>query len=928
LVDLHDLTVLLPFSSVNMGQSVPFTASLPTGETASSYTFFFGDGTNLTTSASPTASHSYSSPGSYLVYATAQVDGVTHDSVSGIVELSVGGEFCADCSSVPFPIGWIVANTTSTADPSAIIEPGQSVTVSASFENGPGNPSFTTLPPTLATPDGAVVTGLTTTANSVRATVTFPSPGLWTITCSGRTENSTRVEFSNYTWSVYVGHGEALSSRASSDPHPGAFVGYELDPGGAQSEDPAIDYESVGTEPIMNVYQTLIAYNGTDVGPGPSNFVPVLSTCVPGSAQCVGLYGNPMTDGANYTFVIQANASFYDPSTGASWSVYPSDVVFSVARALGFSTLPTPTIHPGWVLAQALLSPGNATWDPIHGAYNNTPEAILGSMSVNDSRQCPPIAIAAEHGCVTFHADGGGHPWPYFLELLADPLGGSVVPCGWFSAGAQGAGIPYWSRGNITGSGDRPCSMPGTGLGVPPDEMPATGWDQWEQLGSGSQDGKYLGNVQWSMVGSGPYYLANYTVGASYGLRASPAYHPNPFCSWTGCPASPGRFPSTVAVTWETTETPGEQALRYGSADFATIPSTEIGLLLQLIQQGKLNAIMQPTLTLGFEAFNMNFSRGAQSLTANPITIKSDFFSYLGMREFFARAYPYQTIESTINTRDGIELSFPSGGAIPEYLSNYYPNNIPWPNSDPCTDASNPACPSYWWAQMQNTSGPYYDPEVAGCTVANPCEFPSIGNIGDPAGDQVAQIWAGSIGRLSGGAIEMQPADIEFGQEINDSRATAGANPMPIAGLGWAPDYPDPTDYVTPFYAANSTYTEGDAVAASLEQPRFATGCAYGAADYADWALMAQIPQRCQGIAYRAMLYGLGVAATDTNLTRRAIEYAQSEEIAYQLCLYVYTGQGNAIFQLAPWWNVNSIDTNPMADGDYVYSALTPLGSS
>jgi len=324
----------------------------------------------------------------------------------------------------------------------------------------------------------------------------------------------------------------------------------------------------------------------------------------------------------------------------------------------------------------------------------------------------------------------------------------------------------------------------------------------------------------------------------------------------------------------------------------------------------------------------MNISRGAQPLISNPITIASDFFSYLGMREFFARAYPYQTIQNTISTRNGVQLGFLTGGVIPRYMSNFYPDNIPWPNSDPCTNVSNPTCPSYWWVQMQNMSGPYYDPEVAGCTVANPCEFPSIGSLGDPAGDEVMQIWAASIDQFSGGTIEMQPADIYLGQELSLSGSSAGANPMPIAGLGWSPDYPDPTDYVTPLYAANSTYTEGDAVATSLEQPRFATGCAYGPTDYVEWALVSQIPQSCQGVAYRALLYGLGVAATDTNLSRRAAEYAQTEEIAYQLCLYVYTGQSNAIFQLAPWWNANSIDTNPMAGGDYIYSALTPFGSA
>jgi hypothetical protein len=69
----------------------------------------------------------------------------------------------------------------------------------------------------------------------------------------------------------------------------------------------------------------------------------VLATCVPGSEQCVRQWGVPLEspDQENYTFVLQSSARFYDPGTKASWPVYPSDVVFSVARDLAFSALPS-----------------------------------------------------------------------------------------------------------------------------------------------------------------------------------------------------------------------------------------------------------------------------------------------------------------------------------------------------------------------------------------------------------------------------------------------------------------------------------------------------------------------------------------------------------------------------------------------------------
>jgi hypothetical protein len=937
--NLHDVSVLVPFKSVAQGSLVAFIASLPSGESSSAYAFNFGDNPLAQPKAGPAiTNHSYSTPGRYLIYVTAMVNGVLHDNLYQLVSLDVSASYCANCSGSGLTAsvtGSIISNTTAPAGSpgvTAVLTPGQTVTVSGSYTSSPTNPRFSTVPPKIIVTGKGTITANTSGATSAQATAQFQTPGTYTLTFVGSATDGTTIAYNNYTWSVFVApsgeKGAVINSAAPQSPHPGTIIGYELAVGGGQSEDPAIDYETVGAEPIFNIYQTLITYNGTDVGPAASNFVPVAATCVPGSSLCQQLYGNTLSDGINYTFVIQPNATFFDPSTGKSWPVYPSDVVFSIARTLGFSTLPAPTIRPGWIIAQSLLNPGNESWNPIHGAYNNTPQNILGSMIVNGT-DCPHAAQQAGqgNGCVTFYAYGSHHPWPDFLELVADPLGGAIVPCGWFSAKGQAAGIPYWSRGNVSGNGDQSCPMPGQGMGTAPAQIPATGWDQWEQLGSGSFNGQYLGNVQWSMLGSGPYYLASYIIGAAYTLKANPAYSPNPYCTWTGCPPKKGNYASTVEITWETSETPGEQAYRYGVADFASIPSTEIGLLLQLIQAGKVNALLGPTLIIGFTAFDMNFYLPrAQQLTTNPITVSTDFFSYLGMREFFARAYPYQTVQNTINTRDGIELGFLSGGAIPQFMGNYYPRDIPWPNTDPCTDASNVACPTYWWAQMHNTSSPNFDPEVLKCTSGNPCQLPLVGTVGNPAGDQVAAMWQQSLGQLSGGAINVQPVDVPFLTLVINSEATAGTNGMPFYGLGWAPDYPDPTDYVTPLYASNSTYTEGDAVAQSLETSAFDQGCAQSYKVYNYWANLSAIPQSCQGVAYRALLQALNAAAVETNLTLRVTMYDQAEKIAYGLCLYAYGGQGNAIYNMASWDDINSVNTNVMTGGDMIYYSITGNG--
>ena len=189
---------------------------------------------------------------------------------------------------------------------------------------------------------------------------------------------------------------------------------------------------------------------------------------------------------AYFTFPIDPAARYYDPSTGANWSVYPSDVAFTISRSCGFADLPGFGAQPGWIQCQALLPFGDASWDSaIHYVFNNTPEKVLSAMLINDSAYCPAAALA-ENGCVTFNAAGGGTFWPFFLQLVADPLGASIEPCGWFSY--QGAGIPGFA-GTTAASGDGPCLLPG-GAHATTDSafqswmstFPVTGWDTFQEL--------------------------------------------------------------------------------------------------------------------------------------------------------------------------------------------------------------------------------------------------------------------------------------------------------------------------------------------------------------------------------------------------------------------------------------------------------------
>ncbi|HEY6238562.1 MAG TPA: hypothetical protein VIZ68_05195, partial [Thermoplasmata archaeon] len=361
----HDVGLQVPFKAVQQGSVVPYTATLPSGESATSYTFDYGDG-NSSTSASSSAQWKYQYPGTYIASVTATVGGVVHDNYFKLVGLSVAASYgSASAGNIPGVVGSIVSNSSPVAGlpPSAVLQVGDSLTVQGTYSSAPTNPLYSLQAPTWAyTSTLAPPTNPTTSPTSASATFGFPTAGSYWVTFVGSAVNAGgTVALQDFTWSVFVAatgiHAATVGGASAASPHKNSLVVYELVPGGSNTEDPAIDYETAGYEPIVNVYQQLIAYNGSQVGPTYSTAVPVLATCVPGSPQCESLYGAGTTliNGWNYTFVVDPNAKFYDPANGASWGVYPTDVYFSAARTMAFSTDPCAGCNNGWILTQSLL---------------------------------------------------------------------------------------------------------------------------------------------------------------------------------------------------------------------------------------------------------------------------------------------------------------------------------------------------------------------------------------------------------------------------------------------------------------------------------------------------------------------------------------------------------------------------------------------
>jgi hypothetical protein len=555
-------------------------------------------------------------------------------------------------------------------------------------------------------------------------------------------------------------------------------------------------------------------------------------------------------------------------------------------------------------------------------------------------------------GCITFVANGSGAVWPEFLEFVEDNLGASIVPCGWFTY--ESAGVPGWT-GTSAPSGDGSCLLPDGG-----NNTTAPGWTTFlGNLGTNAWD-PFIKldlnwpapqpKVQWSMVGSGPYYAA-VTAGLSYALAANPAYVQPSGCSGAAglavyvgyCDPAPGKYIANIDVTWETQkegDSLGTDAIEAGTADFAGIYTTQTTTLLGYVHSGLWQYILFPTLSDAFTPINLAIDYSAYNTTfagtpleSNPIN--PSLFTDIGLRNFYVNTYPYTTIENTINTVDGLQFLFNAGGPVPVGMGNYYPSNVSWPYllGDPTQSSSVVGSAAWWWAQLTNVSSPYYNATLlAKCTPGNPCTWPIGYFDGAPANLPLIDDWAGEIYALSGHRLSPWPLALTFTQFLSDTLIGAYESPLAsVVGFGWAPDYPDPTDYFAPIAQPNGGYTAPDTFNAQLALPQYennATCGHYGistpASAYANltyWAHQARNPSlgtltsACQGVAYNVSSYWMSVAGAMPDGPQRVLDYNLIEQITNALAMYIYNGQSNQLVGFAPWIDPASVNTNPVIGG-------------
>ncbi|MGC8515747.1 MAG: ABC transporter substrate-binding protein [Thermoplasmata archaeon] len=383
------------------GEQVSFTIT-NTSETPTNVTWNFGDG-NMGYGSSTT--HSYAYPGNYLIEVNYTYGSSFATNVMTLYPLIVSKNSTAINITTASQLTNPVILFNKTINPTApLFNVSSSINLIAGY-----------LQPPTAT--GWSITQYTWTMNGKTSTgeyfnTTASEAGLYPVTLNIITSNSTSSQSNVIEESIFV-HSSSQSAGVlkgkGSVVNPGIITNAEVVPGGPYSLDPQIDWETVGMEVIRNVYQTLVAYNGSST----TSFIPVLVKNIPTVSN-----GEISSNNLNWTFYIRSNATFANGLPVTAFDVY-----FSIVRELLFTSGNPGT--GGYTLAQALL-PGYATQTPGYNDYANITKAVTFDNTTQS---------------VTFHLF---KPVPYFLDLLSDTPS-SVIEYKW--AVEHGAGLAFTPAG-------------------------------------------------------------------------------------------------------------------------------------------------------------------------------------------------------------------------------------------------------------------------------------------------------------------------------------------------------------------------------------------------------------------------------------------------------------------------------------------------
>lgn len=775
-VDYFPYTVSPSISgTITATEGQPYYTNIST-KPFTSLTVYFGDGSSYTTHSSSTKvklDHTYNMTGTALLYYNESlVRGGNYNSSSELLPVIVNAP--TNYVNSTESLGSLPYNTSLSSTPlvagEMVFSPGAHISFAPSFNNEPVNSSWNVVQQSITEFMNATNMGSTNVPyvwNSTAQTytsgflynVTLGIPALYTFevkTTTGLFNNITgkytSTESSLYFSDVAV-FADGNVTQQGLQQSKSVFTIAENELGGYSGLDGAVYADSVSEEVMMNVYQHLVVYNGSQV-----QFDPQLATAVPtiangGINSNYANYTLKTPSGTpykayiqpyeNYTFNIRSDQTFVNGDSVTAW-----DVMYSLVRDMLFAADPPDT--PGYIFAQNFL-PGNFF-------TSNTFYNITTNMTVNNQSQS-----------ITMHFGNPISP-NLVMEILA--AGGTyVMDAKWLQA--NGAGITW---------------------------TPA-GFQKYQAEGAPAG---YISYVEQHAMANGPYQISYTEPGQEVVLTKNPNYKsPGPW--------APAATISTIRILYVGDGSSRYLMMKSGQAQSAGIPSANYNEVQQLVSDGIAKTYFFPTISMFWYSFNANVNMSLTSSIDKTINMPSDFFASSNVRKAFAYAfnYPLYYAKQIGNSLYGQTFDSPFAGMLAPGMPgaqtisdlNNTTAGVPYFNMQ--------MAKQFWSYANLGSLGITIGTGGKFMYNGNPLQIPIIIDTGDPANAAGASTWASNLQTfITGASFPIVP--MGFPEIVGFS--TPGSNPMPLYYLGWEPDYPYPTDYVGPMEYPNngSLYTGAD----------------------------------------------------------------------------------------------------------------------
>ncbi len=737
-----------------------------------SLTVYFGDGASKTLTGGGTSievNHTYNMPGTaYVYYNETLSNGNSYNSGSSLLPVIVNPSSSyldskQSLGSLPYNA---TASSKTLVQGDTIVAPGSHISFAPSFNNEPVNTTWNVVKQQITEYKGASAVSNTTVPYAWNATaqtfsssflynVSFSSAGLYTFkidTTTAQFNNITgstsATETSNAFTDVAVfNNGNVTQSGLKQSKS--VFTIAENELGGYSGLDGAVYADSVSEEVMMNVYQHLLVYNGSQV-----QFEPQLAKAVPSTSN--GLINtnyknytltNPKGQSytvhlqpyENYTFNIRSGETFQNGNSVTAW-----DVMYSLTRDMLFAADPPDT--PGYIFAQNFL-PGDFS-------KSNTFYNITQNITVNNQSQS-----------ITLHF---GHPISPSLVFEILSAGGTyVMDANWLAS--HGAGITWSPSGFL------------------------------KYQAEGAPAG-YVPYVEQHAMANGPYQISYTIPGQEVVLTKNPNY------------VSPGAWAPAASINTIRILYVGEGSSRYllinsGEAQSAGIPSANFNEVQQLQSQGKANTYFFSTITMFWYSFNANINMSMTGTIDKNINMPYNFFASQNVRKAFAYAfnYPLYYSQQVGNSIYNETFASPFAGMLPTGMPGAQTISDLNKTTDGVPYYSMAIAKQFWkYASSELTSMGITKDSKTGNYMFNgsTLEIPLIIDTGDPANQAGAATWQSNLESfITGANIVVVP--MSFPDIVAFS--TPGQDPMPLYYLGWEPDYPFPTDYVGPMENPTNT---------------------------------------------------------------------------------------------------------------------------